>query len=93
MVLIQSKPTALSIPSICPECGEKLHHVNALDTKAKVYMVFCRNSKCKYCQDWNKKTTVKGIIRYRMYNKISGYMSLKLIIDIIQKFKVVSNCL
>ena len=92
MVLIRTK-NQLSIPDKCPECGESLYHVNALDTKAKVYIVFCRNPKCRYCQDWNKKTTVKGIIKYRMYNKLSGYMSLKYIIDIIKKYKVVFNCL
>lgn len=91
MVLIHQK-NQLSIPNLCPECGNSLHHVNALDTKAKVYMVFCRNPKCKYCQDWNKTITVKGIIKYRMYSKVSSYMSIKYIIDIIQKFKVILNC-
>ena len=92
MVLIQQK-NQLSIPSLCPECGGKLHHVNALNTEAKVYIVFCRNTKCKYCQDWNKKVTVKGIIKYRMYSKVGNYMSIKLIIDIIKKYKVIFNCL
>lgn len=92
MVYIQQNKS-FSIPNVCPECNERLHHVNALDTKAKIYMVFCRNPKCRYCQDWNKKLTVKGVIKYRMYNKHSNFMSLKYIIDIIKKYKVVFNCL
>ena len=52
MVLIK-KNIQVSIPDYCPECGERLHHVNALDTRAKVYMVFCRNSKnCRYCREY-----------------------------------------
>ena len=56
MVSIQSR-TIISIPLICPECEKKnviskLNHVNAIDTEARLYMVFCLNPKCRYCQDY-----------------------------------------
>lgn len=51
MVLLRTK-IQLSIPDYCPECKNSLHHVNALDTKAKIYMVFCKNLKCKYCREY-----------------------------------------
>lgn len=50
MVAIEKPKTV--IPDICPECGENLHHVNALDSEAGLYMVFCRNLKCKWCKNW-----------------------------------------
>lgn len=52
MVVVNAKIT-LSIPDFCPECGGKLNHVNALDTKAKVYMIFCKNPKsCRFCREY-----------------------------------------
>lgn len=59
MVFIKTK-ILKSIPHYCPNCNGKLHHVNALDTKAQLYMVFCLNTNgkgklvCKYCQEWRK---------------------------------------
>lgn len=49
----------LIIPSLCPKCGSKLNHVNAIDTEAEVYIVFCTNSKCRYCKDWKKLELIK----------------------------------
>ena len=57
MVLIPQF-TKLGIPNLCPKCNGKLYHVNALDTKAKIYMVFCLNTNkrgkyvCKFCKEW-----------------------------------------
>lgn len=56
MVAIQTKIYYYNkVPSICPKCKSNLHHVNALNTSAKVYMVFCTNPKCKYCEDWSRE--------------------------------------
>ena len=52
-MLIHKKPL-ISIPILCPKCNNKLHHVNALDTEAKIYMVFCLNYKCRYCVEYEK---------------------------------------
>ena len=57
-MLINTK-IQFSIPKYCPECETKntksiLHHVNALDTKAKIYMVFCSNPKCRFCREYKK---------------------------------------
>lgn len=49
MVLIKIKTI---IPDMCPLCGKKLNHVNALDTEYKTYMVYCKNSRCRYCKEW-----------------------------------------
>ena len=54
MVYLQTKIYKPLIPSFCPKCESKLHHVNALDTNAEIYMIFCTNPKCKYCEDWRK---------------------------------------
>lgn len=56
MVYIQTK-IYMKIPQECPKCGNKLHHVNALDTKAQIYIVFCLNRphKCKWCKEYTKK--------------------------------------
>lgn len=44
------------IPKNCPICGGDLHYIDATETEAEVYIVFCRNTKtCKYCQEWDKK--------------------------------------
>lgn len=56
MVAIQTK-IVVSIPKYCPECEKKnvlskLNHVNAIDTEAKLYMVFCLNPKCRFCKDY-----------------------------------------
>lgn len=44
----------ISIPDYCPICDERLYHVNALDTKAKCYIVFCKNPKCRFCQEYKQ---------------------------------------
>lgn len=33
----------------CPKCGEILDYVNALDTEAKFFMIWCRN--CDYVKE------------------------------------------
>jgi len=53
MVQISNR-VSLSIPDYCPKCGYKLYHVNALDTKAKIYMVWCPDSTCRYCVEYEK---------------------------------------
>lgn len=65
MVSIQTK-VIIEIPKYCPKCEEKnvvskLNHVNAINTKAKLYMVFCFNPKCNYCRDFtiNNGETIK----------------------------------
>ena len=50
MVMLQVK----LIPFTCPNCKSKLHYVNALNTNAEMLMVYCKNPKCRYCQDWTK---------------------------------------
>lgn len=42
----------VSIPLKCPKCGSNLRHTNALSSKAKVYMVCCTNTKCRFCRDY-----------------------------------------
>ena len=44
----------LSIPICCPKCDHRLCHVNALDTEAKIYMVWCPESTCRYCVEYEK---------------------------------------
>ena len=56
-MIISQKKALFSIPSFCPECEKKgmvsrLKHVNALDSEAKVYMVFCANPKCRFCREY-----------------------------------------
>ena len=46
----------LELPSKCPNCEGKLNHVNALKSEAKLYMVFCRNPKCRYCAEIQIRT-------------------------------------
>jgi hypothetical protein len=36
----------------CPLCSTKLRHVNALDTEAKIYFVYCPQPKCRYCEEY-----------------------------------------
>lgn len=55
MVLIRTN-LILELPSKCPNCGDKLTHVNALKTEAKLYMVFCKNSRCRYCAEIQVRT-------------------------------------
>lgn len=55
-MLIKTK-IRTAILRCCPECEKRntrsvLHHVNALDTRAKVYMVFCSNPKCRFCREY-----------------------------------------
>lgn len=52
-----------SIPSKCPKCNSELHHVNALDTRARVYMIFCRNTKCKYAREYKPCRNCGELIR------------------------------
>jgi NAD-dependent DNA ligase len=47
----QQKHKEIKIPVYCPLCATKLHHVNALDTEAKIYMVYCLN--CRFCKEWD----------------------------------------
>ena len=47
-----------NIPSKCPICQNKLNHVNALDTEAKIYMVWCSNTKCRFCREYTLKEGV-----------------------------------
>ena len=51
MILIKAK-NQVSIPDYCPKCGERFYHVNALNTKARSYIIFCRNPKCRYCREF-----------------------------------------
>ena len=52
-MLIQTE-MLLSIPIHCPKCDHRLYHVNALDTKAKIYMIWCPESTCRYCVEYEK---------------------------------------
>lgn len=64
MVIIKTK-FLQRILERCPKCDGKLHHVNALDTKAKIYMVFCLNTNkrgkltCRYCREYTLKELSK----------------------------------
>jgi len=53
MVQISNR-VSLSIPDYCPICDHKLNHVNALDTKARVYFVYCPNSGCRFAREYKK---------------------------------------
>lgn len=53
MVYINTK-IKISIPVYCPKCDHKLNHVNALDSKAKVYLVYCPNSGCRFAREFKK---------------------------------------
>jgi len=48
-----------NILSKCPKCKNKLNHVNALDTEAKIYMVWCPKLKCRFCREYQFK---KGVL-------------------------------
>lgn len=41
-----------ALPSFCPDCDSKLKHVNAIDTKARTYFIYCPNSGCKWCREF-----------------------------------------
>ena len=57
MVLIAKKNN--KIPLECPICGNKLNHVNALDTECKRYMVYCSKTGCRFCREYEIK---KGVL-------------------------------
>jgi len=38
-----------NIPVKCPECGEKLRKVDALQL-CGILMVYCPNSRCRHCE-------------------------------------------
>lgn len=58
MVFIRTN-LVLELPNRCPNCGDKsLEHVNALKTEAKLYMVFCRNPKCRYSAEIQVRTSL-----------------------------------
>lgn len=59
-MLIQTK-IQISIPDYCPKCDHKLYHVNALDTEARIYLVWCPNYSCRYCVEYEKDN--KGEIK------------------------------
>jgi hypothetical protein len=48
----QNKNREIEIPIFCPWCSTKLKHVNAIDTEAKIYFVYCPQPKCRYCKEW-----------------------------------------
>lgn len=52
----------VKIPSLCPVCGEKLEHINALDTKARMYLVYCKSHTCRYVQDYYLIETCKEVL-------------------------------
>lgn len=54
MVQTTKKKLELVIPNICPVCEFKLKHVNALDTEAEVYFVYCPNTGCRWCREYKK---------------------------------------
>lgn len=49
----QTKHREIKIPVYCPICASKLRNVNALDTEAEIYFVWCPNSNCKFCKEWD----------------------------------------
>jgi len=38
-----------NIPNICPKCGRKLNHADALQT-CNIYFVYCMNLNCRWCE-------------------------------------------
>lgn len=40
------------IIDFCPKCDYKLNHINALNTEAKIYIVYC--SHCSFCIEYEK---------------------------------------
>lgn len=36
----------------CPKCGGALSHVNALDTEARLYLVWCPNFRCRFVREY-----------------------------------------
>ena len=36
----------------CPICGNKLNHVNAIETEARLYLVWCSNFNCRFVKDY-----------------------------------------
>lgn len=41
-----------ALPDICPKCNCRLKHVNAIDTEAKTYFIYCPNSGCRYAVEY-----------------------------------------
>lgn len=52
----------ITILTICPKCGNKLKHVPALDTEAKMYLVWCDNLKCRFVQDYYLPEKAKEVL-------------------------------
>ena len=47
-----NKNKLFTIPSNCPKCDTKLRHVNALNTEAKCYFVYCPIPQCRFCREY-----------------------------------------
>ena len=62
MVLIRTN-LVLELPNKCPNCDAKLEHINALKTEAKLYMVFCKNPKCRYCAEIQVRTSLNKEVK------------------------------
>jgi len=41
----------IELPKKCPRCEGKIDYSNALNTEAKLFMVFCKNPRCHYCAE------------------------------------------
>jgi hypothetical protein len=41
-----------NIPTVCPKCGKTLWKVNALQTSYPVILVGCRDSKCRWSEEY-----------------------------------------
>lgn len=65
MVLIRTN-LVIELPKECPKCGRKLHYVNALETEARLFMVFCKNSKCRYCSEVQIVTSLKNDVNKKI---------------------------
>lgn len=55
---IVKKGDTIKIPNDCPKCGRKLHHINAIDTPCRLYVVTCTDNRtlmsnrCRYIDIW-----------------------------------------
>ena len=61
MVVIHQKVN-ISIPDYCPKCDYKLNHVNALNSRAKSYLVYCPNFNCKFCREYKMCSNCGGLV-------------------------------
>ena len=43
---------------LCPKCGSELTHINALNSEAKMYIVYCKNNNCGFTKDYYIKSKV-----------------------------------